>query len=1309
MMPDPERVQALFLAAVECDDPEERAAVLDAQCFGDVDLRRRVEALLSAHDEFDESLDMPLAGLHSRMGPLSVTQHPNPEQPTGDTVAGATRDFDPAPGFLSDLTVAAGAAGASRDSAKRAAPAVAGYEVLGELGRGGMGVVYRARQVLLNRPCVLKMILAGVHANSESIVRFLAEAEAVARLQHPNIVQIHNVGQADGLPFFELEYVEGGSLDRHLDGTPWPARRAAELVEALARGVAEAHRQGIIHRDLKPGNVLLAADGTPKITDFGLAKALDKESGLTRTDSIMGSPGYMAPEQAAGQAKLVGPLADVYALGAILYELLTGGPPFRGTTVLEIIEQVKHAEPIPPSRLVPGLPRDIETIALKCLQKEPGKRYDSAAALAEDLRRFRAGELIVARPVPFWERAIKWARRRPAIATLAAAVLLLVAALLGLGVLSYERINSALRIAEERRKAAEESQREAIKQTKVAAANFVHARKAVDESFTIVSESKLLNVPGLRALRADLLSSSLRFYEEFLRERGHDPSLKNDLLRTRVRVADVLGELGRTTESNEAYEAAVASFEQALRDRPGDLDLKTGLADALHPGMLTSAQNYKLATLRRVVALREEVFEARHSDLRNKRDLALAYSRLYERLRGTRPGEALAVLERSVILRLEVAEAAPDDPDGIEGVFLSLLKVAWALKPSQPLALQQRALEVGREAVRLRPNDAHTAFNFKFVTQDTVSMLWELARKDEAIAELRQSVKILGELAHANADTPKSQGLYLEISRDLADRLAELNRPDEAVNALLESQTALDRLSRETAADIADSAGRRVAFAQRLGEIKPDLTPVQKARRDDILDRAVSDYRAAVAGGWNDLGVLKGATSMKDRPGYSALLTEAESAAKQPANSSVLGKGGVAPAVSRPKLDVKLDRAMSLAALGVARARSALVDESIATMDKVRALFDELARERPGASVVRKGRLDALVGFHVALQALALDRHWRGKVDESAAAQKKANEFYADLGRGRPDDPEVDAARRQALSKVADLRRETSRWGDTYRALRQSESGAREAARSAPAGRKPGQSTLTTLAEVGYGYGQLALWDEAAAAFGKAYEIDPVGLQAVEGPWDKGFGAWYRVAILQLQGGETEAYERLRQSLLRQCAAGNRASPVDQIRTATLRPGPRFDWTPILKLAEKEPEQSPWGQTLRGFALLRAGRDREALDAFQKAPDWINGWPARAIAHHRLGQTALAHEWLDRADHRLREDLDDALAGVGFTQSGWFCWWDDWLLRLIWTREAREFIDGKACPDATWMQQRRARALARINENVTLPSDPFTR
>lgn len=351
---------------------------------------------------------------------------------------------------------------------ERPVPVIDGYEILGELGRGGMGVVYKARQTHLNRACALKMILGGAHAGPEQTVRFLAEARAIAQLQHHHIVQIHHIGETEGLPFFELEYVDGGSLEKRLDGTPWPPQRAAEMVEALARGVVEAHRLGIIHRDLKPGNVLLAGDGTPKITDFGLAKSLTMDSGLTATDAIMGSPGYMAPEQAEGHAKQVGPLADVYALGAILYELLTGRPPFRAATVLETLEQVKITEPVPPSRLVPGLPRDVETIALKCLQKEPEKRYDSASALADDLNRFLAGKPIVARPVPFWERAFKWGRRRPAVAALVVVVLALLASLLGLGIWSYAEINRSLTVAKAESKRALEQTSIARAQTQVA-------------------------------------------------------------------------------------------------------------------------------------------------------------------------------------------------------------------------------------------------------------------------------------------------------------------------------------------------------------------------------------------------------------------------------------------------------------------------------------------------------------------------------------------------------------------------------------------------------------------------------------------------------------------------------------------------------------------------------------------------------------------------------------------------------------------------------------------------------------------------
>src|SRR5262245_31071061 len=315
------------------------------------------------------------------------------------------------------------------------------YELLEEVARGGMGGVYRARQVSLDRVAGLKLIRAGGHAGGADVERFLGEAKAVAQLQHPHLVQLYESGQHDGLPYFTLEFVPGGSLGTKLSGTPLPPREAARLVEQAARGVQHAHDKGIVHRDLKPHNVLLAADGTAKVTDFGLARRVDGSEKLTATGAVLGTPPYMAPEQASGEGKGVGPATDVYGLGAILYECLTGRPPFQAPTPLETMLQVLKVEPVPPAQLQPQVPRDLETVCLKCLQKEPAKRYTSAAALAEDLRRYQAGEPITARPVGRLERAWRWCRRNPAVA----ALLTLAAALLvaGTGVSSYFAVAEA--------------------------------------------------------------------------------------------------------------------------------------------------------------------------------------------------------------------------------------------------------------------------------------------------------------------------------------------------------------------------------------------------------------------------------------------------------------------------------------------------------------------------------------------------------------------------------------------------------------------------------------------------------------------------------------------------------------------------------------------------------------------------------------------------------------------------------------------------------------------------------------------------
>src|SRR5262249_54248463 len=297
-------------------------------------------------------------------------------------------------------------------------PQVPGYEVESVLGRGGMGVVYRARHLRLNRLVALKMALAGSSTGPNERERFRREVEAVAALRHPNVVQVYDVGDADGRPYFTMELMDGDGRARKLAGAPQPPRQTAALLATLAGAVQAAHEAGVLHRDLKPGNVLLTADGTPKVSDFGLARRLDADERLTLSGAFIGTPGYTAPAQARGGPGAGRPRAGGYALGAILYECLTGRPPFRAGTAAATLQQVVADEPVAPRRLNPSVPADLETICMKCLSKEPARRYASAAALADDLRRFEDGRPIRARPVGAVQRTWKWAQRRPALAAL---------------------------------------------------------------------------------------------------------------------------------------------------------------------------------------------------------------------------------------------------------------------------------------------------------------------------------------------------------------------------------------------------------------------------------------------------------------------------------------------------------------------------------------------------------------------------------------------------------------------------------------------------------------------------------------------------------------------------------------------------------------------------------------------------------------------------------------------------------------------------------------------------------------------------
>ncbi len=381
---------------------------------------------------------------------------------------------------------------------ERELPQIPGYVCEDMIGRGGMGVVYRARQVALNRPVALKMIVTGRHATLQQLARFHIEAEALACLTHENIVRIYEFGEHESGPYLALEFVEGQSLDERLREKTYTPKEAARLCLLLARAMHLAHSRGVVHRDLKPANILLTETGLPKITDFGLAKRLSENSQWTKTDSVMGTPYYMAPEQASGDTQAVGPLADVYSLGTILYELLTGNPPFTGENMAELLNQICTQPPKSIRKQHPEVPKDLETICLRCLEKDAGKRYQTAEDLADDLERFLDSRPILARPIGPTERIAKWVKRRPLVAALLLGLVSLLAVIAVGGVVYNAQLREERDLVEE---------------------NFQLATNAVDKILADLDEETFLMEPNAEERRREMLQTALNFSQKLAEQK----------------------------------------------------------------------------------------------------------------------------------------------------------------------------------------------------------------------------------------------------------------------------------------------------------------------------------------------------------------------------------------------------------------------------------------------------------------------------------------------------------------------------------------------------------------------------------------------------------------------------------------------------------------------------------------------------------------------------------------------------------------------------------------------------------------------
>ncbi len=689
--------------------------------------------------------------------------------------------------------------------------ALAGYEILGVLGRGGMGVVYKARQQALNRIVALKTLLSGTHGGDEELIRFRIEAEAVARMQHPNIVQVYEVSEREGQPFLAMEFVSGGALDKKLNGNPQAARHAAELMETLARAMHYAHERGIIHRDLKPANVLLTPDGTPKITDFGLAKRLEEDTGQTRDGAIMGTPSYMAPEQAEGKTKELGPPADIYSLGAILYDLLTGRPPFRGETVLDTLEQVRSQEPLRPSRLQPKMPPDLETICLKCLVKDPVKRYPSAGALADDLARFLNNEPIRARPTPTWERAWKWARRRPAAAAL---IVVSVAAVLSLSVggfvwAQHERRLHA--IAEANKEEALDQKALAEHNKEIAEQNFVRAEKrfqdardAVDLMLTRVGQERLANEPRMEKVRRDLLENALQFYQRFLDEKSRDPGVRFETVRAFQRVGDIQEMLGDHAKAEKAYRSAVAFLEELITEQPRDPKYRKALAlNQNELAVVLHAANRRddaEKAYQDALASQTKLVEDFPQEPDYRRDLGMSYNNrgIFLQTNQQLPQAEQAYQQAVDLLQKLTAEFAdrPDFQMELARTYTNLggLRVVQRRHPEakdayqRALHLQQQLASKYEEVANYRKELARTDLNLGW-------LLRLEDRREEAEKSYRKAVDVFTDLAAKFANVPDYRQLLAMSYDNLGSLLA--NDPRKAEPAWRQAATLYGRLAEE--------------------------------------------------------------------------------------------------------------------------------------------------------------------------------------------------------------------------------------------------------------------------------------------------------------------------------------------------------------------------------------------------------------------------------------------------------------------------------------------------------------------------------
>jgi serine/threonine-protein kinase len=723
-------------------------------------------------------------------------------------VAGPAMPPTPRPPMKVSLAVASAPAASPADSSVRS---FGDFELLEEIARGGMGIVYKARQVSLNRIVALKTILAGEMASPADVQRFRLEAEAAANLDHPHIVPIFEIGEHDGLQYFSMKLIEGGDLRQHVPWFAGRARAAARLVRTLARAVDYAHQRGLLHRDLKPANVLLqprtkasgseADDWEPLITDFGLARRFQTDQGLTPSGTAVGTPSYMAPEQAGARKKALTTSADVYSLGAILYELLTGRPPFRAETPLDTLLDVLQREPQRPRALVPQLDLDLETICLKCLDKEPEKRYQSAAALAGDLQRFLDDEPIHARPINRVERFSRWCRRKPIVAGLVAALILALAGGFGLVTWQWQRAADHAHRAEVAFQSAREHLAEANRQRARAETNFRQAHQAVNDFYTGVSEDQLRQVAGLQPLRKKLLESALTYYQSFLQQREYDLSLQAELADIHARVGGISSEIGSRTEALASFQRALSIYQDLVWAEPQNTTYRVAQA-RIHNriGLLQASMGQPQVAVEsheQSRRLLEKLAGAGEPALRA--DLAAVGSNLGNVYRGLgRLPEAQTSYEQAIHTQEELCRLHANEPafrNALAGFYLNVGGLSadqgqW----TEALRYYRRARDIEQHLLKANPRSSSYQRSLALCYRAMADVQFHNSNPPMALETLEQARGLLQEASQANPSVTQYQSDLAACLRQIGHAQRSQNRSGEALDSYEKARGLLEKL-----------------------------------------------------------------------------------------------------------------------------------------------------------------------------------------------------------------------------------------------------------------------------------------------------------------------------------------------------------------------------------------------------------------------------------------------------------------------------------------------------------------------------------